>query len=67
MVMIGSTLGTPGRIVPTCNPVVLAAGLPGSFALLLDKGQLLFVAKDSLRTVNDKKHETYSHQDEPDR
>jgi hypothetical protein len=46
--------------------VVFAAGLPGSFALLLDKGQLLFVTKDSLRTINDKKHQANTHQDEPD-
>jgi hypothetical protein len=45
--------------------VVFAAGVPGIFGLL-DKGQLLLVAKDSLGTVDNKQHQANSHQDEPD-
>ena len=66
MVTIGSTLATPGRIAPMCSPVVFAAGLLGMFALL-DKGELLFISKDSLGTVDNKQHQSYPNKNKPHR
>src|SRR5690606_5265626 len=62
MTMIGSTLATPGRISPVCNPVVLGRGVGG--ATSADKGQLLRVPEDALRAEDDQQHEGDTHEHE---
>src|SRR5690606_1709701 len=49
--MIGSTLGTPGRISPWWSPVDFGRGAGG--ATSADKGQLLLVPEDALRAEDD--------------
>src|SRR6478672_7889548 len=60
--MIGSTFLTPGAGSPTCRPVDLT-GAPLAPALL-DKGQLLLVAEDALRSIDDDDHDRDSYEDE---
>ncbi len=55
-VRIGSTFLQPGAAWPTCRPVDFCG------VGLLDKGQLPLVAEDTLRSVDNQKHQSDTYQ-----